>query len=135
MDSFKWSFPVSFLLVASTTTTCASAAATLAQFKADFRSHRLSAPHRTPHLSVSIQCPSTSFWTGCRLMGQLTCRPYSRLVGNSFCVLQQGILSRWDVFHHFVLLAEQLSPCFIDRTRMARLVVKDDCVALQNVEV
>ena len=77
----------------------------------------------------------TSFWTGCRLIGKFTCRSYSRLLGNTFCVLHQGILSWWDVFHRFVLLAEQLSPHFIDRTRMARLVVNDDCVTLQNFEV
>ena len=128
-------FPVCLLTRAHFTTANCAFTSALDQFNTDFRSHRESASNRTSYLAVSIHCPSTSFWAGYRLMGQFRCHPYSRLVGNSFRVLQQGILSWWDVFHCFVLLAEQLSLHFIDRSRMVRLVVNDEYVALQMFEV
>lgn len=122
-------------LLARTPCTTSTFTSALDQFIAGLWCHWQSAPHRKPDLFFFIQCPSPSFWTGCWLLGQFRCSPDPRLVGNPLHVLQQCILCWWNVLHCSALLAEQLSPCLIDRGYITRLIIHDDSETLKKLNM
>ena len=128
-----WACPSFFAAFTAFTASICPFAVAPDEMGASFGCHIKWGPVRFPRIPVFIKSPAPSFSRRCLLTRLVSSGPYACLVDGTFCVLKQSCLcGRKGLQHHFLSLAEQLLPGFINRAQLACFVIKNNCESLKQ---